>query len=431
MKRIMLAVLAATALPTASHAQSPRPVADATPIACPASLRPGTRCLSSRDVNGSWLIIAMPERWNQRLIVHAHGGPRSGSPEATDPLEDLDRFAVMVGQGYAWIGSTYRRGGYGVRMAAEDVDDSREAFWARFGRPERTLLHGQSWGGNVAAKVSELYALDDDGARNYDGVLITNGILSGGTRAYQFRADLRAVYQYYCRNHPARDETPYPVWQGLPRHSALTRAGLRARVEACAGIDVAAQRRTAEQAARLRNILAVTGVQEAQLVSHLSWATFMFQDMVHERLGGRNPFDNTTVVYAGSDDDAALNAGVERFAADRDAVARLAYDSDLSGLIVTPTITMHALHDPTVSHDVEALYAATVAAAGRSHLLVQATTDEDQHSKLSETGYLTVLGALETWMERGVAPDPARFQSDCLAIATTPGQCRFLAPLVQ
>ena len=40
--------------------------------------------------------------------------------------------------------------------------------------------------------------------RNYDGVLITNGVLSGGTRAYQFRAGLRAVYQFYCRNHPAR-----------------------------------------------------------------------------------------------------------------------------------------------------------------------------------------------------------------------------------
>ncbi len=394
-------------------------------IPCPPSVGEGTHCQSGQDANGAWYVIAMPAQWNRHLIVHAHGGPRTGAPEASDPLEDLDRFSVMLRQGYAWIGSTFRRGGYGVRMAAEDTDNSRRIFWSLHGRPERTILHGQSWGGNVAAKASELHALDVEGRRNYDGVLITNGVLSGGTRAYQFRAGLRAVYQFYCRNHPAVGEPAYPVWQGLPRESRMTRAELRSRIESCTGVDRPAARRTAEQARRLRDILAVTGVQEDQLVSHLSWATFLFQDMVHERLGGLNPFDNAAVVYAGSSDDAALNAGVERFMADADAVARLAYDADLSGLIVLPTLTLHALHDPTVNYSVEAAYAATVAAAGRSHLLVQAATDEDQHSKLTDAGYLTVLSALENWIDTGIAPDATGFQADCLARYPTQGQCRF------
>ena len=394
-------------------------------IPCPPSVGSETRCQSGRDANGAWYVIAMPATWNRHLIVHAHGGPRTGAPEASDPLEDLDRFSVMVRQGYAWIGSTYRRGGYGVRMAAEDTDNSRRIFWSLHGRPDRTILHGQSWGGNVAAKASELHALDVEGRRNYDGVLLTNGVLSGGTRAYQFRAGLRAVYQYYCRNHPAAGEPAYPVWQGLPRDSRMTRAELRTRIEDCTGVDRPAGRRTAEQARRLHDILAVTGVQEDQLVSHLSWATFLFQDMVHDRLGGLNPFDNAAVGYAGSSDDTALNAGVERFTADADALARLAYDADLSGLIVLPTVTLHALHDPTVNYSVEAAYAATVAAAGRSHLLVQAATDEDQHSRLTDAGYMTVLHALEDWISSGTAPEPAGFQADCLARYPTAGQCRF------
>ncbi len=423
MRRLALTFLMLAGLLTASgtRAEARDPVA----IACPPSVGAAAQCLSGQDPNGAWYVIAMPADWNNRLIVHAHGGPRTGTPEAADPLEDLDRFSVMVRQGYAWIGSTYRRGGYGVRMAAEDTDNSRRIFWDRFGRPQRTLLHGQSWGGNVAAKMSELYALDAEGGRNYDGVLITNGVLSGGTRAYQFRAGLRAVYQYYCRNHPASDEPPYPVWQGLPRNSRMTRADLRTRVEACTGVDRPAARRTPDQTRRLNDILAVTGVQEDQLVSHLSWATFLFQDMVQDRLGGLNPFDNAAVVYAGSSDDAALNAGIERFTANPDAVARLAYDSDLSGLIVLPTVTLHALHDPTVTYAVEAAYAVTVAAAGRSQLLVQAATDEDQHSRLTDAGYLTVLSALEAWIDTRAAPDPVRFQADCLARYPTVGQCRF------
>ena len=96
------------------------------------------------------------------------------------PVEDLERFSVMVSEGYAWAGSTYRRGGYGVRMAARDTDDLRRIVWDAFGKPKRTLLHGQSWGGNVAAKAAELYAVSADGERNYDGVILTSGLLAGG-----------------------------------------------------------------------------------------------------------------------------------------------------------------------------------------------------------------------------------------------------------
>jgi hypothetical protein len=78
-----------------------------------------------------------------------------------------------------------------------------------------------------------------------------------------------------------------------------------------------------------------------------------------------------------------------------------------------------------VNYSVEAAYAATVAAAGRSHLLVQAATDEDQHSKLTDAGYLTVLSALEDWISTGTAPDATGFQADCLARYPTQGQCRF------
>lgn len=395
------------------------------PIACPTSVTQ-VQCLSGRDARGAWYVIAMPENWNRKLVVHAHGGPRTGAPEAADPLEDLDRFSVMVKQGYAWIGTTYRRGGYGVRMAAESVESSREIFWAKYGRPERTILHGQSWGGNVAAKASELYARDASGAVVYDGVLTTNGIVSGGTRAYGFRADLRAVYQYYCRNHPARRDTQYPVWQGLPLGERLTRAQLRERIETCTGVNRPAGRRTAQQAQRLHDILAVTGVSEGALISHMNWSTYLFRDLVMVRLGGRNPFDNSATVYSGSSDDAALNAGVERFTADPVGVAMLAHDADLSGQISVPTVSLHALHDPTVYYSVEAIYAQTVAQAGRAQWLVQVATDEADHSRLEDASYLTALQALDGWIDSGERPDPAGFQDRCLAVGSA-ATCKFVA----
>lgn len=423
--RLALACVAAMlVMPVAVATQNPEATFE--PASCPDSVAAIAACHAMRDGNGAWLLAAIPRQWNQRLIVHAHGGPRLDAPQQGDSSKDLDRFSVMVRDGYAWIGSTYRRGGYGVRMAATDVDNSRRLFWARWGRPQRTLLHGQSWGGNVAAKLAELHALDVDGRANYDGVLTTNGLLFGGTRGYAFRADLRAVYQYYCGNHPAPDEVQYPVWQGLAAGAKMSRDELRRRIDACTGLDREANVRSAGQASRLRDILAVTGVAESQLLSHLAWATFHFQDLVHKRLGGGNPFDNTQTVYAGSRDDAALNAGVQRFAADPDALARLAYDADLSGLIVLPTLTVHAAHDPVVSSTAQAAYAATVGRAGQSHLLAQVATDEDQHSRLRDATYLAALRSLEAWLDTDDRPDSKTLQRTCLLLAEHPAQCGFL-----
>lgn len=421
---VLAALLAAPMAWAAADAHEATPF---TPIACPAAVAPFADCLGARDGQGAWLLVAMPRQWNRRLVVHAHGGPRLGEPQSGDSAEDLERFAVMVESGYAWIGSTYRRGGYGVRMAAASVEESRRLFWAKWGRPERTLLHGQSWGGNVAAKAAELYALDADGRANYDGVLVTNGVLYGGTRAYGFRADLRAIWQYYCHNHPAADETAYPLWQGLPAASRMNREELRRRVQACTGIDSAPDQRTPEQAARLRDILAVSGVAERELLGHLAWGTFHFRDLVGKRLGGRNPFDNTRTRYRGSRDDLALNAGIERFAADPQALAELAYDADLSGQIVRPTLTVHALHDPVVSPDADADYAAVVAAAGRGALLAQLVTDEAEHSRLQDATYRSALAALEAWLDGAAKPDAAAVQKRCVAAAAA-AQCRFVVP---
>ena len=121
-----------------------------------------------------------------------------------------------------------------------------------------------------------------------------------------------------------------------------------------------------------------------------------------------------------------VNAGVERFTADPRAVAKLAYDADLSGLIVLPTITMHALHDPTIPFAVEADYGRVVQAAGRSQLIVQTATDERGHSKLAETQYLALLTALLDWISSGHRPEPDDIGARCrLLEAAAPGGCHF------
>ncbi|MFF8093180.1 hypothetical protein [Streptomyces sp. NPDC016675] len=425
---VVVAALAAVLLgaPGTVSATSARPAGPPGAAACPPVLAGKARCFTGQDAHGAPYTMAVPTRWNGSLVVHAHGGPDLGdTPDPSRSTEDLERWAVMVDQGYAWAGSAYRRGGYGARMAAADTENVRRLFAERFGRPQRTYLHGQSWGGNVAAKAAETY-----GGRHgaYDGVLLTNGVLGGGSRGYDHRVDLRVVYQYYCRNHPRPTEPQYALWQGLRPDSTMTTAGLRARLQECTGFASAPADRTASQQRNLDDILAVTRVPEHTLESHLRFATFTFRDIVAKRLDGRNPFGNRGVRYTGSHDDKALNAGVERFSADPTARRDLSYDSDLTGRVSLPVLTLHAIDDPTAFVEHEAAYRATLRGAGRGGNLVQTFTRESEHSALSDAEYATSLSALDAWVRSGRKPTPRSIAGACGAFDAAYGGGCFYDP---
>ena len=346
--------------------------------------------------------------------MHAHGGPAETGPAKQERAEeDLKRWAVTVRAGHAWAGSTYRRGGYGVTMAAEDTERLRQIFVRDFGQPRRTLLHGQSYGAGVAAKGAELYSAPAGARGPYDGVLLTSGVLGGGGVAYDFRLDLRVVYQFVCNNHPRPDEAAYPLWQGLPPDSKLTRAELAARVDDCTGVRKPATQRSEQQKARLATIVNVVKIPEPSLVSHLTQGTWLFRDLVQLRLGGRNPFDNSSVRYQGSPGDAALNARVLRYTADPQAVAQLAQDSAPTGKVGMPVLTFHAANDPTAFVELESVYREVFERAGTASRLVQVFSDESEHSYLGEPQYPALFKALLEWIDQGTRPTPHRVLALC------------------
>jgi hypothetical protein len=400
---------AAAALWLAGCAHTPREAAP-TATACPAGV-PG-RCLSGQDSAGAYYLIAVPPEWNGVLVMHAHGGPALGPPKAERSVEDLQRWAIVVKSGYAWAGSTFRQGGVAVRAAAEDTERLRQIFVQHVAQPKHTVLHGQSWGASVAAKGAEMFG-------RYDAVLLTSGVLAGGTRAYDFRLDLRVVYQYLCNNHPLPAEPAYPLWMGLPKDSMLTPAQLGQRIDECLGVNRPAAQRTPEQQRKLETIAQVIRIPERSIAGHLNWATWHFQDIVQQRTGGLNPFGNIGAAYSGSPDDAALNAGVQRYRADPQAVARFGADADLTGRIGVPVLTVHGIHDSTAFVEMDHSFRETMERAGNAGRLVQTFTDDREHSYLSDPVYPALLAALLQWANGGARPSAAGLAQGC-------PDCRFL-----
>jgi hypothetical protein len=392
------------------------------PTACPAGVGEGANCLSGQDSAGALYMIVMPKQWNGDLVLHAHGGPFLGAPTVKRVTEDVERWTIMPRLGYAFASSSYRQGGVAVTAAAEDNERLRRLFIAKVAKPKHVYLHGQSWGASVAAKGAELFA---DG-KPYDAVLLTSGVLGGGTRSYDFRLDLRVVYQYLCRNHPLPSEPQYPLNIGLPADSPMKQADLAKRVDDCLALNKPAAERSAEQAAKIKTIVDVIHIPERSIQAHLNWATWHFQDIVQKRTGGASPFGNVGAVYAGSSDDAALNAGVLRYKADPKAVATLSADADLGGKIPVPVLTVHAIHDPSAMVELQERFGRTMAAAGRGDALVQTFTGDKDHSYLSDPTYAALMDALTTWTAQGKKPTPESIAAGCEKAKATLGQtCRF------
>ena len=113
------------------------------------------------------------------------------------------------------------------------------------------------------------------------------------------------------------------------------------------------------------------------------------------RLGGQ-PFDNSTRVYTGSSNDAALNAGVQRHTAEPGALAALPR-FQTSGNLQVPLTTVHTTGDPIVPFDQSELYGQKVGRAGTPALLTHITIERYGHCAFQG---LEILTAFTTLMER-------------------------------
>jgi hypothetical protein len=416
----------AFAMAGAATAQEAQKAALPDTTACPEAIAAIATCYTAKHDTGAYITAAMPKNWNGNLIVFAHGGPSLVPPTPNSSTSDLDKYSYAVRRGFAWVASSYRREGYGVAMAAEDSDNARKFFIARLGKPQRTILHGASYGGLVGAKLMETRAKNPDGSLNFDGAFLNSGAVTGATLNYEHRADLRVVYQYYCKNMPRPDEAQYPLWNGVAPDSRMTLKDLDTVVDECTGVGHPAASRSEAQKQNLANILGVIGYPENLLVRHMQAGTLLFRDIVKNTTGGRDPFSNVGIRYKGSSDDAALNRDVARFSADPAAAAALKADGDLTGALPVPVVSIHSINDPQVVVEGQSAYRDVVKAAGSGDRLVQAFTDERAHTGQSPPELAAALDALMGWIEKGTKPTAQSIAAGCEQLrASLEGPCRY------
>lgn len=332
-----------------------------------------------------------PDDWNGHLVLLLHGQVHASEPvqlppPGHDPLwsDLIDR---LVSDGYGVAYSSYRVNGMAVHEGTLDTRVAQSMFTAAFGKPAETYLLGFSMGTHVGQ------ALAESSSARYDGFLAVCSALGGLTLQWEYFVNARILFDYYFPG-----ALPGNAWSATDRDfnevAPAVLGALQANPAAAvelAGIDQLAIAWTNEEELGLGILLSLLGAGGGT------------GDL--QAKSGGIAIDNMAMVYSGSSDDDALNAGVGRFAADPNAARSLARYDPTGKLKWTPVLALHTTRDPVVSHQLHfPAYQSVLAATGNEHLLVTRLFDRFGHCGLTTDEVMESFHDLATWARTGTVP---------------------------
>ena len=307
-----------------------------------------------------------PEKWNRDLVVFIPGyhDPAS-TPSLPDDFSETPVSVLFSGLGYGFASTSFR----GTGLIESDtwiggdllelVATAKTLLTNTTGRTTRYIYQtGGSQGGLGTVQAIEQYP------NTFSGGLAGCGPIGDYRKQIAYVADFRAVFDHFF----AGVIPQWPVWRqdlaaGDPGYIDPG-SWQTAEPSSTAALD------DPTNGDRIRQVLAVTHApidpgDPATIKGTtlgILWYSFRGTNDAIAKSGGM-PFDNLDRRYSGSLDDAALNAGVERFrfTADATRLAKL----QTSARLRRPLVTMHTTGDPIVPVWHQSLYRSRLSFLGR------------------------------------------------------------------
>jgi pimeloyl-ACP methyl ester carboxylesterase len=333
------------------------------------------------ELGGTVYAIEMPDDWNGRLVLWAHGF-RGLDPELVVDMPPIREY--LIENGYAWAASSYSANGFVPFEGAHETAALHDFFIQEFGQPDYTYIAGGSMGGNVTLLSLELFPSRYDGALaacssmglgelDFIGHYVVLGAYAAGVTQEEFDS-IESITELGERilltlqfNRKARD-----LFENLV--ATLTGGPRPFRHE---------------------------GFEDFYLPNFLLAAEFAPSLL--------DAFDNTEFVYPGDPASGIsaeeVNQEVVRVAGDpqvRNADPNL---SDLSGAVPIPLLMIHTTGDGWVPISGMKAFRRLADAAGNGDLLVQRAVRARGHCDFSDQELIRVAEDLMNWVENGVKPE--------------------------
>jgi len=328
---------------------------------------------------GATYALFSPADWNGDLVVYAHGYVVPSEEVQLPNVDGLRDAWLAMGYGVAY--SSYSQTGYSVKEAAGNTRQLRGLFAAQMGMPSNTFLVGHSMGGLISVMLAE---------RNpqlYAGALPMCGIIGGSRMTIDYLYNVRVLFDYFYSGVLPGDAQNVPPDLDQGTVIALTMGAILANP--LPAFELAAVEQVSIQYADPGEL--IDAIVTALVFQTGSWAD------AFERTHRHDFFDNADVVYTGSSDDDALNAGVDRFESTPDADAYLEHWYEPDGKLKIPVVSLHTSRDQVAQIFQEDHYDAIVASAGNSSLLAQHVIDRYGHCAFTLDEQLSAFAELVAW----------------------------------
>jgi pimeloyl-ACP methyl ester carboxylesterase len=332
------------------------------------------------------ILTCVPSDFNGTLIVYAHEYVKPQEPLALPAeLGEVDvreLIEQLLNFGFGVATSSYHKNGYAIEQAEADLNHL--VAHVRSIEPDVNAVYviGGSEGALVATMLVEKYP------ETYAGGLALCGPLAGTSYQVAHMADVRVLFDYFYPEVFPFGALDVPddaaaQWEGP--------GGFKDRIAAAIGADPDG----------IAQVFNVAGVACATADHHeavncaqtmLAYSVFGTNDLL-DTAGGW-PVSNVTKAYGGSADDAALNAGIERFAADPAASAYADLHYRPTGLLQRPLVTLHTTGDPAVPYRHELIYFTRAALLGTDDKLTVLPVERAGHCAFKPQEVVGGLAAL-------------------------------------
>ena len=340
------------------------------------------------EIAGAPYTLVKPDAWNGSLVLLVHGSI-PGEFEALTIGLAASGFGVAFATLPAGLGD-----GAALKTITTRSRSTLGQFAEHFGEPQRTYLVGFSRGAHNMAKLLET------SPGRFDGMLSICGGNGGSQLQWDYFFTARVLFDHYfpgvlpgsALDVPAMSLDEYFANVAPAVINAILSDPLAALAMGSVDQYPLAWNDFGELASGILQSLAIHSVS--------------VNDLLASAHG--NPFDNVDTAYSGTSDDAALNAGIARLAADRHARKYLENWYQPSGTIGgTSTLLLHTSRDPFVPERANNdAYESVVTAAGEGDSLVRRVVDRFGHCTFSPGEIAGNLVDLVLWAELGIKPSP-------------------------
>jgi hypothetical protein len=333
------------------------------------------------ELGGTVYAIEMPDDWNGRLVLWAHGF-RGLDPDLVVDMPPMREYLIQ--NGYGWAASSYSANGFVPFEGAHETAALHDFFIQEFGQPDYTYIAGASMGGNATLLSLELFP------SRYDGALAACSAMGLG------EVDFIGHYVVLGAYAAGVTQEEFDSMESI--------AELGERILPTLQFDPAAR--------ALFESLVATLTGGPRPFRHEGFNEFYLPNFLLAAEFGPlllDAFDNTEFVYpvdpASGISAEEVNQKVVRIAGDpqvRNADPNL---SDLTGAVPAPLLMIHTTGDGWVPISGVQAFRRLAEAAGNGDLLVQRAVRAPGHCDFSDREFIRVAEDLTNWVENGVKPE--------------------------